>query len=73
METVYKTRPDRYFGIINMYPGKIYLVGGRVPLALDGVLVGGVGVAGLPQGVDEKIRAQAGIDAWMKFRATKKR
>ena len=22
------TRPDRYFGIINMYPGKVYLVGG---------------------------------------------
>jgi uncharacterized protein GlcG (DUF336 family) len=57
---------------INMYPGKIYLVGGGVPLALDGVLVGGVGVAGLPQGVDEK-SAQAGIDAWMKFRATMKR
>jgi uncharacterized protein GlcG (DUF336 family) len=36
------------------------------------VLVGGVGVAGLPQGVDEK-SAQAGIDAWMKFRATMKR
>ena len=69
---LYKTRPDRYFGIINMYPGKIYLVGGGVPLALDGVLVGGVGVAGLPQGVDEK-SAQAGIDAWMKFRDTMKR
>ena len=69
---LYKTRPDRYFGIINMYPGKIYLVGGGVPLALDGVLVGGVGVAGLPQGVDEK-STQAGIDAWMKFRATMKR
>ncbi len=54
-----KTRPDRYFGIINMYPGKIYLVGGGVPLAVDGVLVGGVGVAGLPEGVDEK-SARAG-------------
>jgi uncharacterized protein GlcG (DUF336 family) len=51
---LYKTRPDRYFGIINMYPGKIYLVGGGVPLAVDGRLVGGVGVAGLPEGVDEK-------------------
>jgi uncharacterized protein GlcG (DUF336 family) len=69
---LYKPRPDRYFGIINMYPGKIYLVGGGVPLALDSVLVGGVGVAGLPQGVDEK-SAQAGIDSWMKFRATMKR
>src|SRR5215510_14426412 len=51
---LYKTRPDRYFGIVNMYPGKIYLVGGGVPLALDGVIIGAVGVAGLPEGVDEK-------------------
>ena len=51
---LYKTRPDRYFGIMNMYPGKVYLVGGGVPLAVDGQLVGGVGVAGLPEGVDEK-------------------
>jgi uncharacterized protein GlcG (DUF336 family) len=69
---LYKTRPDRYFGIMNMYPGKIYLVGGGVPLALDGVLVGGVGVAGLPEGVDEK-SARAGIEAWMKLRETMKR
>ena len=26
-----RPRPDRYFGIINMYPGKVYLVGGGVP------------------------------------------
>jgi uncharacterized protein GlcG (DUF336 family) len=69
---LYKTRPDRYFGIINMYPGKVYLVGGGVPLVLDGVLVGGVGVAGLPQGVDEK-SARAGIDGWMKLRAGMKK
>jgi glc operon protein GlcG len=69
---LYKTRPDRYFGIMNMYPGKIYLVGGGVPLALDGVLVGGVGVAGLPEGVDEK-SARAGIEGWMKLRETMKR
>jgi glc operon protein GlcG len=69
---LYKSRPDRYFGIMNMYPGKVYLVGGGVPLARDGVLVGGVGVAGLPQGVDEQ-SARAGIDAWMKFRATMKK
>jgi uncharacterized protein GlcG (DUF336 family) len=72
MGELYKTRPDRYFGIMNMYPGKVYLVGGGVPLALEGQLVGGVGVAGLPQGVDEK-SARAGIDAWMKFRATMKK
>ena len=69
MAALYKTRPDRYFGIINMYPGKIYLVGGGVPLAVDGKLVGGVGVAGLPEGVDEKA-SRAGMAAWMKLRET---
>ena len=69
---LYKTRPDRYFGIMSMYPGKIYLVGGVVPLAVDGQLVGAVGVAGLPEGVDEK-SARAGIAAWMKLRETMKK
>ena len=64
---VQKTRPDRYMGIMNMYPGKVYLVGGGVPLVLDGKLIGAVGVAGLPEGVDEKA-GRAGIAAWMKFR-----
>jgi len=72
MGALYKTRPDRYFGIMNMYPGKIYLVGGGVPLAVNGQMVGGVGVAGLPEGVDEK-SARAGIAAWMKFRETMKK
>jgi uncharacterized protein GlcG (DUF336 family) len=67
-----KTRPDRYFGIMNMYPGKVYLVGGGVPLAVDGKLVGAVGVAGLRQFVDEKA-ARAGIAAWEKFRTTMKK
>src|SRR5215813_9390097 len=65
-------RPDRYFGIMNMYPGKVYLVGGGVPLTVDGRLVGAVGVAGLPQGVDEKA-ARAGIAAWDKFRQSMKK
>ncbi len=72
MGALYKTRPDRYFGIMNMYQGKIYLVGGGVPLAVDGKLVGGVGVAGLPEGVDEK-SSRAGIAAWMKLRETMKK
>ena len=67
-----KSRPDRYFGIMNMYPGEVYLVGGGVPLAIDNRLVGAVGVAGLPQGVDEKA-AEAGIDAWNKYRESKKK
>jgi uncharacterized protein GlcG (DUF336 family) len=69
---LYKTRPDRYFGIMNMYGNKVYLVGGGVPLALDGKLVGAVGVAGLPQGEDENA-GRAGIAAWMKFRETMKK
>ena len=67
-----KDRPDRFFGIQTMYPGKVYLVGGGVPLVLDGVQVGAVGVAGLPQGVDEEA-GRAGIAAWMKFRETMKK
>ncbi len=68
LAALHKTRPDRFFGIMNMYPG-IYLVGGGLPLAIGGQLVGGVGVAGLPEGIDEK-SAHAGIAAWMKLRAT---
>ena len=68
---VQKTRPDRYFGIMNMYGNKVYLVGGGVPLSIDGVLVGAVGVAGLPEGEDE-VAGRAGIAAWMKMRATMK-
>jgi glc operon protein GlcG len=67
---LYKTRPDRYFGIINMYGNKVYLVGGGVPLAVDGKLVGAVGVAGLPEGEDEKA-CRAGIAAWEKMRGKK--
>jgi uncharacterized protein GlcG (DUF336 family) len=66
-----KSRPDRYFGIMNMYPGRVYLVGGGVPLVANGVIVGGVGVAGLPMGVDEKA-GRAGIAAWEKLREGKK-
>jgi uncharacterized protein GlcG (DUF336 family) len=69
---LYKTRPDRYFGIMNMYGNKVYLVGGGVPIALDGKLVGAVGVAGLPQGEDEKA-GRAGIAAWEKMRASLKK
>ena len=64
-----KTRPDRYFGILNMYGNKVYLVGGGVPLAVGGKLVGAVGVAGLPEGEDEKA-CRAGIAAWEKMRAS---
>jgi glc operon protein GlcG len=63
---LYKTRPDRYFGIVNMYGNKIYLVGGGIPLVVDGRLVGAVGVAGSNQ---DELFAQAGVTAWEKVRA----
>jgi len=69
MAELYKTNPDRFFGIMNLYGNKVYLVGGGLPLAVDGKLVGGVGVAGLPGGQDEAA-ARAGIAAWEKVRAT---
>jgi len=72
LSELYKTRPDRYFGIMNMYGNKVYLVGGGVPIALDGKLVGAVGVAGLAQGEDEKA-ARAGIAAWEKMRESLKK
>jgi glc operon protein GlcG len=65
-----KSRPDRYFGIMNMYPGKVYLVGGGEPLAINSRLVGAVGIAGMPQGVDE-MAGRAGMAAWDKYRAGK--
>jgi uncharacterized protein GlcG (DUF336 family) len=62
-----KSSPDRYFGIINMYPGEVYLVGGGIPVTVENRIIGAVGVAGLRGGEDEKA-AEAGIAAWRKFR-----
>lgn len=62
-----KDRPDRYYGIQAMYPGKMYLVGGGEPLIADGVLVGAVGVAGLAQYEDEAA-GRAGMAAWDRMR-----
>lgn len=58
-----KDRPDRYFGILGMYPGKMYLVGGGEPIVVNGVLLGAVGVAGLAQFQDEAA-GRAGMAAW---------
>lgn len=69
MAELYKTSPDRYFGIMNLYGSKVYFVGGGVPLEVNGKLVGAVGVAGLPDGMDEAA-ARAGIAAWEKVRTS---
>jgi uncharacterized protein GlcG (DUF336 family) len=67
LSELYKTRPDRYFGIMNAYGNKVYLVGGGEPIALDGKLIGAVGVAGLPEFEDERA-GRAGLAAWDKVR-----
>ncbi len=66
MSELYKTAPARYFGIMNQYGNKIYLVGGGIPLVVDGKLVGGVGIAGTNQ---DDTFAEAGIAAWEKVRS----
>jgi uncharacterized protein GlcG (DUF336 family) len=72
LSELYKTRPDRYFGIMNQYGPKVYLVGGGVPLQVDGKLVGGVGVAGLAEFEDERA-GRAGIANWEKVRGNLKK
>jgi uncharacterized protein GlcG (DUF336 family) len=62
-----KDRPDRYFGILGMYPGKMYLVGGGEPIVVNGVLLGAVGVAGLAQFQDEAA-GRSGMAAWERTR-----
>jgi uncharacterized protein GlcG (DUF336 family) len=66
-----KDRPDRYFGILGMYPGKMYLVGGGEPLIANGVMVGAVGVAGLAQFEDEAA-GRAGMAAWERMRGNRR-
>jgi len=61
------TAPNRFYGIMNMWPGQVYIVSGGLPLTVNNRLVGAVGVSGLPSGVDEKA-AQAGVAAWQKYR-----
>ncbi len=66
-----KTAPDRFHGIMNLWPGKVYIVSGGLPLVVDGKLVGAVGISGLPPGVDEKA-SKAGLAAWEKYKQSKK-
>jgi uncharacterized protein GlcG (DUF336 family) len=61
------TAPNRFYGIMNMWPGQVYIVSGSLPIIVNNRLVGAVGVSGLPNNFDEKA-AQAGIAAWQKYR-----
>ena len=58
-----ESQPERFYGLLNLYPGQIYLLSGGVPLMVNGELVGAVGVAGGVSGADDEIAA-AGIAAW---------
>jgi glc operon protein GlcG len=62
-----QTEPDRYFALMHSFPGEVYLTPGGVPLRVNGVVVGGVGVSGLPRGQDDEA-IDAGIAAWMRMR-----
>src|SRR5919202_2343115 len=50
-----ETGPERYYGMMNLFPGQIYLLNGGIPLKRDGRVVGAVGVAGGPAGMGERI------------------
>ena len=71
MAELVKTAPDRFYGIMNLWPGKVYIVSGGLPLVVDGKLVGAVGISGLPPGVDEKA-SKAGLAAWEKYKKSRK-
>jgi glc operon protein GlcG len=62
-----QTEPDRYFALMHSFPGEVYLTPGGVPLRVNGVVVGAVGVSGLPRGQDDEA-IEAGIAAWMQMR-----
>ena len=58
-----ETGPERFFGMLNLFPEQIYILSGGVPLKRGGRVVGAVGVAGGAAGMDETI-AEAGVAAW---------
>jgi uncharacterized protein GlcG (DUF336 family) len=62
-----ETSPNRYYSIMNMWPGQVYLTGGGVPLRVDGRIVGAVGVSGTT-GQDVPA-VETGIAAWARLRS----
>jgi uncharacterized protein GlcG (DUF336 family) len=61
-----ETSPNRYYSIMNMWPGQVYLTGGGIPLRVNGRIVGAAGVSGTT-GVDAQA-ARAGIARWAQMR-----
>jgi uncharacterized protein GlcG (DUF336 family) len=64
-----ETRPHGYDSALNMFPGRIYLVPGGVPITVGGEIVGAVGVAGCTGGGNDEVVAEAGIAAWERQRS----
>ncbi len=64
---VYNQRPDRYFGVLGMLPGQVYMVNGGQPIAENGFIIGAMGVAGLGPGEDD-MAIDAGIALWQRTR-----
>lgn len=52
------------WGIGSAIGGRLMVVGGGLPVVLDGEFVGGIGVSSGTPGQDQEV-AQAGIDAWL--------
>jgi uncharacterized protein GlcG (DUF336 family) len=61
------TSPSRYYSIMNMWPGQVYLTGGGIPLRANGRVLGAAGASGT-RGQDAQA-IQAGIAAWARLRS----
>jgi uncharacterized protein GlcG (DUF336 family) len=66
LASLLETSPNRYYSIMNMWPGQVYLTGGGVPLRVNGQIVGAVGVSGTT-GQDVPA-VETGIAAWARLR-----
>lgn len=53
------------YGIAAAIGGRLMVVGGGLPVIVDGAVVGGIGVSSGTPGQDQEV-AQAGIDAFLK-------
>lgn len=60
---MHETKPTRYFGLLGIFSGEIYISGGGVLIKTGGEIVGAIGIAGGKMGADE-VMAGAGIAAW---------
>jgi uncharacterized protein GlcG (DUF336 family) len=66
LASLLETSPNRYYSIMNMWPGQVYLTGGGIPLRVNGQVVGAAGVSGTT-GQDAQA-VEAGIAAWARLR-----